>query len=422
MASSPVWANRLKTRGVVFDLIRAAGATSRVELAAATGLTAPTISEVIRGLIGDGLVIEVGRGASTGGKRPTLVRLNPSARYSVGVQMERNTCVVVLVDLSGRQVAKTSFSGVASLSPEAGLSLVAAQVNALITTAGVDRDKILGVGLVTYGPQDRRAGLLLTPQPTQEWLGYPVANRLADSLGFPVLLDNDATAAAIGEYWIGTVPPGSTYGCIYMATGIGGGVVVAGDVYRGSTSNSVEIGHISIDVNGAACECGNRGCLENYAGPSALVRCASTMPELRQRLALDPTGSDVLADFAMIAAAANTGDATARTLIEESARHLGSAAVTMATLFDVDTIVLAGSSFAVASSIYQSTIQEELDHRRFGRRVHGVRVVPSVNGSDAAAIGGAVLVLQSELTIGLGRPANTPTFDTTETAVAELVI
>jgi predicted NBD/HSP70 family sugar kinase len=406
---------------VVFDLIRAARATSRVELAAATGLTAPTISEVVRGLIVDGLVIEVGRGASTGGKRPTLVQLNPSARYSVGVQMERNVCVVVVVDLAGRQIAKTSFSGVASMPPESGLALVATQVNALIATAGVDRDKILGVGLVTYGPQDRRAGLLMTPQPTQEWLGYPVANRLAESLGLPVLLDNDATAAAIGEYWMGAVKPGSTYGCIYMASGIGGGVVVAGEVYRGSTSNSVEVGHISIDVNGAECECGNRGCLENYAGPSALVRRALAVPELGRRLALDPTGTDVLTDFARIAAAANAGDATARTLVEESARYLGCAAVTMATLFDLETIVLAGSSFAVASSIYQSTIQHELDRHRFGRRVHGVRVVPSVSGSDAAAVGGAVLVLQSELTVGLGRPADSPNFDATGRTVVDPV-
>jgi len=199
---------------------------------------------------------------------------------------------------------------------------------------------------------------------------------------------------------MGAVEPRSTYGCIYMATGIGGGVVVNGEVYRGSSSNSVEIGHISIDVNGDECSCGNRGCLENYAGPSALVRQALAT----RRLALDPTGDDFLAEFARLAAAANAGDPTARGLIEQSARYLGCAAVTMATLFDLDTIVLAGPSFAVAGSIYQSVIQEEVDRRTFARQAHRVRVVPSVSGSDAAAIGGAVLVLQSELTLGQGRP------------------
>ncbi|TDB81808.1 ROK family transcriptional regulator [Micromonospora sp. KC721] len=404
MATGPIWASRPKTRGLVLDLIRSARTITRIELAEATGLTGATISEVVRELMGDGLVVEAGRGVPTGGKPRTLVQLNPLARYSVGIQLERNTCVIVVVDLAGRQVARTSFQGVATMPPGQALPLVAAQVEALLATAAVDRDKVLGVGLVSYGPQDRRVGVLLTPQPTDEWLDYPVARRLSQSLGLPVLLDNDAVAAAVGEYWMGAVDPRSTYGCIYMATGIGGGVVVAGEVYRGSSSNSVEIGHISVDVNGDECPCGNVGCLENYAGPSALVRQALATPGLAQRLALDPASADFLTEFARVAAAANAGDPAARGLVEQSARYLGSAAVTMTILFDVDAIVLAGPSFAVASSIYQAVIQQEVDRRTFARRAHPVRVVPSVNGSDAAAIGGAVLVLQSELTLARSRP------------------
>jgi predicted NBD/HSP70 family sugar kinase len=404
VATSPIWASRLKTRGLILDLIRSARTISRVELAAATGLTGATISEVVRELMGDGLVVEAGRGAPTGGKPRTLVQLNPLARYSVGVQLERNTCVIVVVDLAGRQVARTSFHGVASIPPEQSLPLVASQVEALLVTAAVDRDKVLGVGLVSYGPQNRRAGVLLTPQPTADWLDYPVTERLSERLGLPVLLDNDAAAAAVGEYWLGAVDPRSTYGCIYMATGIGGGVVVAGEVDRGSSSNSLEIGHISIDANGDECPCGNVGCLENHAGPSALVRQALATPGLAKRLALDPSETDVLTEFARIAAAANAGDLAARTLVEQSARYLGSAAVTMTNLFDLDAIVLAGPSFAVAGSTYQAVIQQEVDRRTFARRAHPVRVVPSVNGSDAAAIGGAVLVLQGELTLAHSRP------------------
>jgi predicted NBD/HSP70 family sugar kinase len=404
MATSPVWASRQKTRAMVLELIRAARTISRVELATTSGLTAPTISEVVRELMAADLVVETGWGASTGGKPPRLLALNPPGRYSVGVQFERNTCVIVIADLAGRPVARTSFHGVASMPPGQALALVAAQVNALLATAGVDRDKVLGVGLVSYGPQDRRAGVLLTPQPTDEWLDYPVAQRLAEQLELPVLLDNDATAAAIGEYWLGAVDPRSTYGCIYMATGIGGGVVVAGEVYRGSSSNTVEIGHISIDVNGEDCSCGNVGCLESYAGPSAVVQQAVATPGLTHRLALDPASVDVLTEFARIAAAANAGDPDARGLITRSGRYLGHAAVTMTSLFDVDTIVLAGPSFAVAGAIYQAVIQDEVDRRTFARRAHPVRVVPSVSGSDAAAIGAAVLVLHSELTLGQARP------------------
>jgi predicted NBD/HSP70 family sugar kinase len=410
MVDGSVGAGRRRTRGTVLDLIRAARTISRVELAERSGLTAPTITYVVRELMERGLVIEVGRGASTGGKPPTLLQLNPRGGYAVGVQFERNTCVIVIVDLVGQPVARTSFRSTAQMPPEQALPLVAGQVEALLGTARVERDRVLGVGLVTYGPQDWRAGVLLTPQPTADWFEYPVARRLSEILGLPVLLDNDAAAAAIGEYWLGAVDPHSTYGSIYMATGIGGGVVVAGEVYRGSSSNSVEIGHISIEVDGDECSCGNRGCVENLAGPAAVVRRALAIADLSDRLGLDPAGGDVLAEFGRIATAAAGGDPAARALIERSARYLGAAAVTMAALFDVDLVVLAGPSFAAAGPIYQSVIQDEVQRCTFARGAHPVRVVPSVNGSDAAAIGGAVLVLQSELAL-VGLPRHAPSVD-----------
>lgn len=405
MASGPVAASRSKTRGVVLNLIRAAHTVSRVELAANSGLTPPTITQVVRELMEHGLVVEVGRGTSTGGKPPTLLQLNAQARYSVGVLFERNICVVVVADLAGRPVARTAFHGTELLPPDQALPLVASRVEALLDAAGVERAKVLGAGLVSYGPQDRQAGVLLTRQPTAEWLGYPIAPKLSELLDLPVLLDNDAAAAAIGEYWLGAVEQNSTYGCIYMASGIGGAVVAEGQLYRGSSSNSVEIGHISIDPAGDECDCGNRGCLENYAGPGAVIRQAFATEGLAQRLGLDPLGNDFLADFALIAAAAAAGDPAAHELIEHSARHLAIGAVTMASLFDLDLIVLAGPSFAAAGPIYQTLIEQEVQQRTFARRAHPVRVVQSVSGSDAAAIGGAVLVLQSGLaTLDLPQP------------------
>ncbi|MFC5825901.1 ROK family protein [Nonomuraea insulae] len=351
---------------------------------------------MVRELMDHGLVVEAGRGASTGGKPRTLLRLNPGGRYAVGVLFERNLCVVVMVDLTGRQVARTSFPGTSLLPPEEALSQVAARVEDLIGAAGVERDKVLGVGLVTYGPQDRQAGVLLTHQPTADWYEYPVAPRLSELLGLPVLLDNDAAAAAIGEYWLGATRS-NTFACVYMASGIGGGVVLDGEVYRGASSNGVEIGHVTVDLDGGPCDCGNYGCLANYADPHAMIKQAVATPSLG-RLRLDPADPDVMTGFGRIASAAGAGDPAARALVERSARHLGTAAVTMMSLFDLDLIVLAGPSLAAAGPIYQSVVEEEVRRRTFARRAHPVRVVTSVSGSDAAAIGGAVLMLQSELT------------------------
>src|SRR5579859_4533299 len=138
MTSGPVAASRAKTRGIVLDLIRAARTVSRVELAANSGLTPPTITQVVRELMDHGLVVEVGRGTSTGGKPPTLLQLNPQARYSVGLLFERNACVAVIVDLAGQLVARTSFHGTELLPPEQALPLVASRVDALLGSVGVE--------------------------------------------------------------------------------------------------------------------------------------------------------------------------------------------------------------------------------------------------------------------------------------------
>ncbi|MET3805560.1 putative NBD/HSP70 family sugar kinase [Nakamurella sp. UYEF19] len=390
--------SRPRTRGVVLDLVRAAGTISRVELAQGSGLTAATITHVVRELMVDGLLIEVGQGESTGGKRRTLIELNSGSRYTVGVQLDRSTSSIVVVDLAGRPVIRSSIGGAGNRSPAATLEAIAAEVDSLLVRAGVDRGSVLGVGLVTHGPQDRAAGVLLNPQPTPEWYGYPLVATLSKMLDLPVLLDNDASAAAIGEYWVGGVDPASTHGCIYMAGGIGGGVVVEGELYRGGTSNPVEIGHISLDAGGIECSCGNRGCLENFAGPLAVIQAARAVPGLPDRIGLTEAAQDILVDFDKVASAAIAGDADALAIIEHSARYLGIAALNFANLFDLDLVVLAGPTFGTAGPIYQPIIHAALQRGAFNRPVRPVRAVLSASGADAAAVGGAVLVLRSELT------------------------
>jgi predicted NBD/HSP70 family sugar kinase len=398
MPTTSTGLSRPRTRGVVLDLIRSARSISRVELVTASGLTGGTISNVVRELIADGLVIEAGRTESTGGKPRTLLELNASARYTVGVQLDRGSAVIVVVDLAGHLIARTSMGGSGTRSPHETLVMVADHIESLLMTTGVDRADVLGVGFVTHGPQDTERGRLLVEQPTEQWQNYPIVDDLETLVDLPVVLDNDATAAALGEFWIGGVHPSSTYAAIYMASGIGGGVVVEGVPYRGSSGNGVEIGHVSLDVDGPPCECGNRGCLENYAGPTTVIARARMQPELAARLGLTEGPTETVVNFARIARAASRGDAAAREIIDESARYIGKAAVSLANLFDLELIVLAGPSFTSAGANYLARVQDELDRSTFVRHVHPTKAALSVSGADAAAVGGAVLVLQSELT------------------------
>lgn len=387
--SQPRTAARVPTLSTVLDVIRERVTVSRVELVEATGLTAATITHAIRELIDVGFVHEVGTAASSGGTPRRLLELEPTACYTVGIQLDRFTATGVVVDLAGHVVARSSMAGAQEREPAEVLTFVAEHVNDLLTTAAIPKSKVLGVGVATYGPQDRDAGVLLTAQPTASWLEFPLAETLSEALGVPVLIENDATAAAIGEEGLGGSR--SSFATVYMAGGIGAGVVLGGQPYRGATSNGVELGHISIDAFGPACSCGNRGCVENIAGPTAVVLKARNTPGLADRLRLR---GDTVADFERIARGAKAGDPDALRILEESADVLATATVSLVNLFDVARVVIAGAAFATAGPMYRDAAQAAVDRSAFMRFAHPVVVQLSDHVSDAAAIGGAVMVLR----------------------------
>lgn len=373
--------------------MRTRGTVSRVELVGLTGLTPGTITNVIRELLDEELVREVGHARSRGGQPRRLLQLHPDAGFAIGVQMDRCTSSVVLADFAGRVIAQETLQGSGSSTPEDMLALLARHILELLGKADVPLRRVLGVSLVTHGPQDRLKGKLLAPRPTPAWYGHPLAPALSRLTGLPVLLENDATAAALGEQWLGDVPA-DTFGVLYMASGLGGGVIVDREVYRGSSSNTVEIGHISLDPSGPLCECGNRGCVEASYGSAAVVSRALADAGLSASLGLTDRPGDTLVNFDRIAHAAITGNARAHGLLAEAAQGLGQAAVTLVNLFDLGTVVLAGPAFSIAGPLMRQGIADVLEKTAFNRELRPIDVVLSAHGSLAAAVGGSLQVLR----------------------------
>lgn len=399
------------TRARVLDLLRTAGTLSRVELADRTGLTPATITHAVRDLIGDGLVHEVGRARSNGGSPRRLLELVADARYAVGVQLDRCRTTVVVTDFLGSRLAGTVLPGVGRGEPAATLAALAAEVELLLAEAAVPRGRVLGVGLVTHGPQDRIRGVIRTAQPTPAWQDFPLTATLSALLGLPVLLENDATAAAVGEQWAGDAGT-DTFGVLYLASGIGGGVILGGDVYGDDTANVVEVGHIPLDPTwSGVCGCGNTGCTEQLAGPAAVVREAALLPGVRDRLGLTGDGDRLLDDFDALARAARDGDAPVRHVLDRAAAHLGAAAVTLMNLFDLDTVVLAGPGFAVAGPVVLAAARPVVERGALARLLRPVQLRVSADPESVAAIGGALVVLRGsrggELsTAAAGTPAS----------------
>lgn len=386
------------SRGLVLDLIREHGPISRTDLAEATGLTQATMSTVVRQLLAEGLVRETGRRESKGGRPLVLLDINPVSRFAVGVQLGAESITYVTIDLGGAVVGRVRTDGVGSDEPPKMIARLAEQIGSMLANLGVDETRVVGIGVAAPGPLDLTAGAVLGPPHMRQWKNVPVRSLLADATGLPVVVDNDATAAAIGDFWSGALGTVHAHATIYMGLGIGAGVVVNGTVFRGASSNTGEIGQVPI----ATAADGSLLTVEELADPWAVVSAALLSPLDSTRLKL--TDADDFTAFRIITKAALRGDAFATGLLERSARHLATGATVLANLFDLDSITLAGPAFAVAGSLYVRILEQRVNARFFARAKHPVRVQLSTNAWDAAAVGAAALVLQTELaprTMGL---------------------
>lgn len=392
------------SRALAFDLIRSQGPISRVELAESTGLTQATMSNVVRQLLLDGLVVESGRRESTGGKPRVLLSIDPRARYALGVQLGADFVTVVLTDLAGALVGRIRVAGVWGQSPESAVAWIASTVETFLSSVGVSRDRVTGLGLVTPGPIDLDTGSILGAPPFEEWAGYPLRTATEQATGLPVILDNDATAAAIGEFWGGSIGDSTAHCTVYFGAGIGAGIVLEGSVYRGASSNAGELGQMRYRGPGPVA---TRLTAEQLAGPVSVALGARTALAAGRDTSIVLTeNEDPFADFALVASAAVHGDALAVELITESADHLANAVVSLANLLDLDSVVLAGPSLTTAGALYLDVVRRHMAEDFFAKGRHGVTVELSAYVADAAAVGGAALVLQREVAARRPGPAS----------------
>ena len=406
-------------REAILDAIRAAEPLSRVELAALTGLTEASVSTTVRRLLEEGLVVETGR-TPTGGKPRTMLRLDPAARIAVGVHLDDDVTTYVLTGQTGGIISRMNRPAPPGAGRGALVSRLVADITGLVDGSGIDRARCLGIGLVSAGPRTRPAPSPEDPsledpspeepaqdgtargevaQEQQEQRGEGLDRQLAAATGWPVLLENDATAAAVGEYWVARVEPTRPFAALYMGSGIGAGIVLDGVALRGRHANAGEFGHLCLQVDGPACWCGSRGCLEALAGPQTVVEAALADPVAAGEATLDPNAPrrSTIAEFAAIARAARAGAPACRALLERSARYVAAGAESVVNLLDVDLLVLTGPGFAAASFVYGPAITSRIaaaDARTWRR---SVSVTVSLAAATASATGAAALMLQSSL-------------------------
>jgi len=382
---------------VILDAIRRApGGLSRVELAQIVGLSPQTISNISRRLLDQNLIVEAGKEGTGPGKPRTMLRLNASGMYAVGVHLDPAVTTFVVLDLVGAVVKHTRTMTPSGADPGAVIDTIAGEIKRLVADSGVDPARIAGIGVASPGPIDLEAGTVVDPPLLPGWDRVPLRDALAGATGLSVLVDKDVTSAAVAETWAGGPSGAGSFIFMYMGTGIGCGIVLNDEVVRGTSGNAGEIGHIVVDPGGAPCDCGLNGCVKSTCIPQVLVAQAVDAGVL-DGSHRDTNGPAVQDSFDRLCALAYDGDDRATAILDRSAVLVARAVSVIANALDVDRVVFGGPFWSGLSGRYLELVPGIVRENSATRQIHPIDVVGTGVGEDVGAIGAASLVLEHTL-------------------------
>lgn len=247
---------------------------------------------------------------------------------------------------------------------------------------GLSLNKVMGIGVGFPGPLDSEKGIVFNPPNLKGWQVVPIKDILEEEINRPVVVENDANAAALGEYWKGAGKGTGSLVCLTLGTGVGGGVVLEGRIWHGAKGVAGEIGHMTLVKNGRRCGCGNKGCLEAYGSSSGII---TTMKELLERHHVRPREAITLKGIGKWARA---GDSLAQKAIRQTGQSLGIGIGNVANLLNPEIFVLSGGITNLGQYLF-GPLREEVKKRALPRAVEGLKIVRAELGDEAGVIGAA---------------------------------
>jgi glucokinase-like ROK family protein len=377
------------TQSKILTYVRDEGPLSRIDLAGRLGVSRTTVAAEAGRLVELGLAVDGGPAASRGGRRSTLVDLDPGLRF-VGIELGATSMRVAVTDGRLQVLARDSSPIEIRRGPEAVLADALDTTRKLLAAEGVE--KPAGVGIGVPGPVDFQGGVPVSPPIMPGWDGYPVRDALSRELGTPVLLDNDVNVMALGEQHTGVARSASDFLFVKIGTGIGCGIVVGGHLYRGADGCAGDIGHIRIDANGPVCACGNHGCLEAFFGGAALARDATAAAQGgRSPVLAELLEEDGALTAESVGRALTRGDAAALALTREGGRRVGSVLANLVSFFNPGLIVIGGGVAGLGHSLL-AEIRSSIYRQSLPLATGNLPVVLSELGGDSGVIGSARLI------------------------------
>jgi len=320
--------------------------------------------------------------------------------YVLGIDIGGTNLVLGAVARDGSRVIGESARPTApARGPEAIIAeLVAMSRDCVAEVARTAPDsRVIGIGIGAPGPLDIARGLVLLT-PNLGWVNFPLRDRLGEALGLPAVLDNDANCAILGEAWLGAARGARFAIGMTIGTGIGGGIVLDGRLHHGAADCAGEIGHVTIEMNGRRCGCGNYGCLEAYAsGPAIAMRATEQVRSGAPSLLSELAGGDLEQVSAqMVFAAAQRGDEVALEVVRDTAHYLGTGVANLLNIFNPDLVVIVGGVTQAGERLFEP-LRREVARRAFRPAVESCRIVPGELAGLAGVYGAARAWLNAEV-------------------------
>ena len=307
----------------------------------------------------------------------------------LGIDVGGTKAVVVVAHDEGDILAESRLEHWTRGGWREDLRTLSAECERLVASAGIDKRRIAALGVSSPGPLSVREGRVIETPNLEGWRDVPIVAHLSEALGVPVRLDNDANAATYGEWWLGAGRSVNNLVGVTLGTGIGGGVVLNGEIYHGASDAAAEIGHMTINSTGRKCKCGNYGCLEAYAsGPAIALRAIEGLEAGAESILtqMAPHLEDITAETVFEAVV--TGDRYASEVVSDTAKFLGTGVANVINLLNPEMVVIAGG-VTKAGEHLMVPLRAEVRLRAFKVAEEACRIVPAQLRTTAGVIGAA---------------------------------
>lgn len=367
----------------IFKLIRKRGPISRIELTKISGCSAGTASNHVRTLIEKGFVIETQKGISSGGRKPMQLMINPNKAYIFSIEIEVNKIKIVLFDLEIKVITKNIIPITYKNDYRKTLEQVFFEMDKMMEEKDLKLDNLLGIGVAVPGLIDKVKGILEFA-PNLGWKNVHISEIFKDRYGLPIILNNEAKAAAIGERE-SIYPKVDNMVFVSINEGIGCGIFFNGGLYRGASGNAGEFGHIIIDTNGPLCHCGNKGCWETLASESYIVNSYLKLPNSNKEL----TKKEIYQ-------LGKNGDKKIIEIFKEAGRNIGIGLVNIINGLSPELLVIGGGIVEIKDYIYEEIVKK-LEESALSVSYRNVEIKFSELGSLAAVYGMADLIINERI-------------------------